>query len=77
MKRESFEEMVQGALDAMAVGMMEKPISKMVARKRGIGGLRYGEAERAVARAVSLLTSMPRIQKPLAVPSPDMVPPCF
>lgn len=77
MKRESFEDMVQGALDAMAADTMEKPISKMVSRKRGIGSLRFGESERTVARAVSLLASMQRIPKPLAVPSPDMVPPCF
>lgn len=78
MKREAFEEMVQDALSAMATSMVESPVKKSGSKKKGgIGGLRYGEAERKVAKAVSLLASSQRVSKPLMAPSPEMVPPCF
>lgn len=77
MKREAFEELIQGALDALAAGMVDQPVSKASARRNGIGGIRFGEAERNVGHAVAALTFTHRTFKPIAVPSPEMVPPCF
>ena len=77
MKREAFEDLIQGALDALAAGMVDQPVSKASARPNRIGGIRFGEAERNVGRAVAKLTFAHRTPKPMAVPSPEMVPPCF
>ncbi len=78
MKRSDFEAMVEGVLLDMTTDMVERPIKKEQAKKRGIGGLIYGEAERTVANAVSRLAAAnPRINKPLVAPVPEMVPPCF
>lgn len=77
MKRSDFEEMVEGVLANIADDMLTKPTGKSKGMKRGIGGLRYGEAERKVAKAVSLLAALPHKAKPMHMPSPEMVPPCF
>lgn len=78
MKRSDFEAMVEGVLLDMTADMVERPIKKEQAKKRGIGGLVYGEAERKVAKAVSRLAAADhRIHKPLMAPAPEMVPPCF
>lgn len=78
MTRSDFEAMVEGVLLDMTTDMVERPIKKEHAKKRGIGGLIYGEAERTVANAVSRLAAAnPRINKPLVAPVPELVPPCF
>jgi hypothetical protein len=78
MKRSDFEEMVEGVLLDMTKSMVDEPIKKGQTKKRGIGGLIYGEAERNVAHAVSRLAAAnSRINKPLMAPAPEMVPPCF
>lgn len=78
MKREAFEEMVVKALTGLATDMVEgaaKP--KRKSSKVGIGGVRYGKSEKLVGQAVSRLAASGRTNKPIAIPSPDMVPPCF
>lgn len=78
MKREAFEEMVVKALNGLSTEIVEGTASaKRVSRKAGIGGVRYGKSEKLVGQAVSRLASSGRTSKPLAIPSPDMVPPCF
>ncbi|WP_126447955.1 hypothetical protein [Sulfuricystis multivorans] len=74
MKREVFEEMVQKALNGLAASPVE---GKRKSRKAGIGGVRYGKAEKLVGQAVSRLAAISRSNKPIAIPSPDIVPPCF
>jgi hypothetical protein len=78
MKRSDFEKMVEGVLLDMATDIVSKPIKKGQGKKRGIGGLIYGDAERKVAHAVSRLAAANhRANKPLIAPAPEMVPPCF
>lgn len=78
MKRDKFEEMVVEALSAIAEDIVANPSAKNKATATGIGGVRYGEAERKVAGAVArLAASHRRAAKPLVAPCPDMVPPCF
>lgn len=78
MKREVFEEMVVKALNGLSAELVEGAASaKRVSRKAGIGGVRYGKSEKLVGQAVSRLAASGRTNKPIAIPSPDMVPPCF
>lgn len=74
MKREAFEAMVNAALEAMLTDVAEMPVRQ---RKQGIGGIRYGQAEQIVGRAVSELTQLRHNAKPIVAPSPAFVPPCF
>jgi hypothetical protein len=73
-KRETFEELVHSAL---AADVAKTPVSKSAARHRAIGGIRYGETEQIVGRAVRLLAAMHHTSKPVQAPSPAFVPPCF
>lgn len=78
MKREAFEKMVQQALNGLAASLVEGTgTTKRKSRKAGIGGVRYGKSEKLVGQAVSRLAASSRSNKPIAIPSPDMVPPCF
>lgn len=78
MNRETFEEMVQKALTGLSTNLVEAPASqKRKSRKEGIGGVRYGKAEKLVGQAVARLATCGRTNKPIIAPSPDMVPPCF
>ena len=78
MKREAFEEMVLQALNGLAASLVEETgTTKRKSRKTGIGGVRYGKTEKLVGQAVSRLAASSRSNKPIAIPSPDMVPPCF
>jgi len=78
MNRETFEEMVQKALTGLSGNMVDAQVSqKRKSRKAGIGGVRYGKTEKLVGQAVSRLAASSCSNKPIAIPSPDMVPPCF
>lgn len=78
MKREVFEEMVEKALSVLSAEMVDGTArAKRVSRKAGIGGVRFGKSEKLVGQAVSRLAASGRTNKPIAIPSPDMVPPCF
>jgi hypothetical protein len=77
MRRETFEEMLRQALDGLAANPAENAAEKQKHGETGIGGISYGDAERRVAQAVSRLSAPGRPNKPLIVPSSEMVPPCF
>ena len=77
MKRDAFEEMVQGALVALAADVVEQPISKASVKRNRIGGIRFGEAEKTIGQTVSRMTQTGRNFKPIATPLPEIVPPCF
>ncbi|TXT28143.1 MAG: hypothetical protein FD131_3276 [Rhodocyclaceae bacterium] len=78
MKREDFEEMVVKALSGLSTEIVEGATSaKRKSRKAGIGGVRYGKSEKLVGQVVSRLAASGRTSKPITIPSPDMVPPCF
>jgi hypothetical protein len=77
MKREAFEEMVVKALNGLSTEMVEGAASAKRISRKGIGGVRYGKTEKLVGQAVSRLAASGRTNKPITIPSPDMVPPCF
>ena len=76
MKRVAFETMVTEALTRLS---STSPIRRVAPqRTSGVGGVRYGDLERRVARNVALLASRsPTRFKPIAIAAPELVPPCF
>lgn len=75
MKKDGFEAMIEVVLSDM-VKNSTKPSAK---RSRGLTGLRYGPAERAIGGAVKELTRIPHSDhaKSIVAPAPEFVPPCF
>jgi len=73
MKRDTFEVMIEAVLSDMVKGQA-KPSAK---RSRGIGGIRYGPAERDVAGVVRELAQAHNRANAIVAPSPEFVPPCF
>lgn len=77
MERDSFEQMVEKALEQLTTSMVDAPPMKRRGKKGGIKNVCYGTKEKLVGQAVARLAASGRSNKPISAPDPSLVPPCF
>ena len=77
MKRETFESMIEAALESVAKDIVAvgKP-KKRQSRLRGFAVVRYNATDSALGSAVSNLVSR-NARRPIAITDPALVPMCF